>query len=70
MFDYVNIGKSPTKVFPTFQHVCTRDGKSVKNSTDANFQQKNSTKNAYFATYCNLRQNNVLAVSTVVLALC
>ena len=47
-----------------------RDGKSVQNSTDEYFSPKNSTKSAYFATYGNSRQNSVLAVSTVVLALC
>ena len=43
------------------QHLCQyqlwwpgRDGKSVKNSTDEYFSQKNSTKTA-----CNSRQNNV-----------
>ena len=36
-----------------------RDGKSVKNSKDKISDQKNSTINAYFATYCNSRQNTV-----------
>ena len=33
--------------------------KSVQNSTDEYFSPKNSTKNAYFATYFSLRQNSV-----------
>ena len=36
-----------------------RDGKSVINSTGEYFSLKKSTKNAYFATYCTLRQNSV-----------
>ena len=36
-----------------------RDGKSVKISTVDFLSQKNSTKNAYFATYFTLRQNSV-----------
>ena len=39
--------------------ILARDGKSVQNSTDENFSKKNSTKNAYFATYFNLRQTCV-----------
>ena len=40
----------------------SRDGKSVKNSTDTNFGPKISTKSAYSATYCNLSQNSVIAL--------
>ena len=32
-----------------------RDGKSVNNSTDTNFEPKDSTKSAYFATYFQLK---------------
>ena len=43
----------------TALNVGDRDGKSIQNSTDENFIPKNSTKNAYFATYFNLRQTCV-----------
>ena len=39
-----------------------RDGKNVKNSTDKYFSQQNSTKNAYFVTYFNSRQNSVYSL--------
>ena len=36
-------------------HMCNRRWKSVK----IDGKRKNSTKNAYFATFCNVRQNSV-----------
>ena len=46
-----------------------RDGKSVKIAQTQIFNQKIAQK-TYFVTYGNLRQNSVLAVSTVLKVLC
>ena len=71
--DFVNLLARPKNLG------IARDGKSVKNSTDTDFEPKNRTKSAYFATYCDSRQNSVSAlcywlcakaIRTVILALC
>ena len=46
-------------IFLEYISIYVRDGKSVQNSTDEYFSPKNSTKNAYFTTYFNSRQNSV-----------